>query len=379
MIENEKHKYVPVNLLKYVFQAIMIFLLASNCHKESNFTNFQYLVDYSQENLLLNTAIKPLLEALRDEYPNINGIAENARYSVQIFKVTYNTHYKTDVVNASGLVCIPLADESFPILSFQNGTNTKHDNAPSEDPLNFNYFLLEMIASNGYIVLIPDYLGFGESKNFVHPYYQRESTNNAVIDLMNTCGELLQQKEILASHTGVNYLMGYSQGGWATLSVLDNLENNNKTGHSVAAASCGAGAYDLITMSAYVLNQDTFPGSLYLPFFIYSQQQYGALTDALDRYFQEPYASRIPVLFNGSYSNSEINSQLTDTIGKLVTDDLRNNFATSGSFITLRTLLSENSISAWNTNTKIRIYHGTNDVNVPPAQSLSLFNELKSK
>jgi len=180
----------------------------------------------------------------------------------------------------------------------------------------------------------------------------------------------------MASVTGTNYLMGYSQGGWATLSVLDDLENNLNKGYSISAASCGAGAYDLISMSTYVLSQETFPGLLYLPYFIFSQQQYGALTDPLDKYFQEPYASRIPDLFNGSYGNSEINAQLNDTVGKLVTVDLRNNFETSESFSTLRTLLSQNSVQAWNTDTRIRIYHGTDDINVPPVQSLSLYNDF---
>jgi pimeloyl-ACP methyl ester carboxylesterase len=378
MIEKTKPDNIPATLLKHLLPAIMILIIASGCHKESDITGYKYLVDYRQESLLLNTMIEPLLEALSDEYPEMDAIAGNAQYSVQIFKIAYNTHYKTDLVTASGLVCIPLADESFPVLSFQNGTNTKHGNAPTADPLNFNYFLLEMISGNGYIVLIPDYLGFGESKNLLHPYYQRESTNNAIIDLMNACHELMQQKEVLATSNGTNYLMGYSQGGWATLSVLDDLENRNSDGHSVAAVSCGAGAYDLIAMSIYVLSQDTFPGPLYLPYFIYSQQQYGSLTDPLDKYFQEPYAGIIPDLFDGSYSNGEINSQLTDSVGKLVTEDLRNNFATGESFLTLRTLLSENSVIAWNTNTKIHIYHGTNDINVPPAQSLSLYNNFLS-
>jgi hypothetical protein len=230
------------------------------------------------------------------------------------------------------------------------------------------------MSSNGYIMLIPDYVGFGSCKDLVHPYYNRKVNNNAVIDMMQACRELLQQKDILARSNERYYLMGYSQGGWATLSALDEIENENQTGFDIVATSCGAGAYDLITMSAFLLEKETFPGPLYLPYFIYANQQYGSLTDPLNKYFKETYAARIPVLFNGSYANGEVNAQLTDTINDLVTDDLRMNFTTGPAFQALRTQMTENSVPAWSTNVLIHIYHGTSDINVPPFQSADLYN-----
>ena len=41
------------------------------------------------------------------------------------------------------------------------------------------------------------------------------------------------------------YLMGYSQGGWATLALLEALEKNYSSDFTVKAASGGAGPYDL--------------------------------------------------------------------------------------------------------------------------------------
>jgi len=170
--------------------------------------------------------------------------------------------------------------------------------------------------------------------------------------------------------------MGYSQGGWATLSAFDEIENGGETDINIAAVSCGAGAYDLMTMSTYVLGQETFPGPLYLPYFIYSQMDMGLIQDPLEKYFKSPYVEKIPQLFDGSKTNSEVVAELTDQIADLVTDNLRNNFQTGQDFSRLREVLAENSVTAWNTGKKLHFYHGTDDLNIPPEQSLNMYNDF---
>ena len=355
---------------------VMIFLV-NGCNKETtNPSSNQYLVDFKQENILMLQSIEAMLSPLEPLYPEAAGIKDNAAYSVQVFSIKYKTHYKGEEITASGLACIPLSDGKFPVISFQNGTNTFHGNAPTANPLNYNYLLLEAMVSNGYILLIPDYIGFGASADQVHPYYQKETTVSTVIDMMHACSELVQDKKVLAKMADRNYLMGYSQGGWATLSVLEELEKGDHPDIKVSAASCGAGAYDLMAMSNYVLALDTFPGPVYLPYFVYSEQVFGALTDQLDKYFNEPYAGRIPGLFDGSHTNTDVNENLNDTISRLLTADMIQNFATGSEFQDLRNVLTENSVSAWPVEARLQFYHGTMDVNVPPVQSQMIYDNF---
>jgi hypothetical protein len=353
----------------------LIFLLDA-CHKDAEETPIsnEYLTAYSTENVLLLPTIHALLSEVGEIYPDADILLQHALYGVQVYSVSYLTHYKDSLITASGLICVPQDGGDFPVISFQNGTNTLHDNAPTANSLDFNYLLLEAMASNGYIILIPDYIGFGASEELGHPFYHRKSSDNAVIDLMQACREFLWEDQVSANGNGEYYLMGYSQGGWATISALDELEHNHKIDFSIKAASCGSGAYDLMAMSSYVVDQETFPAPLYLPYFIYSQQVYGALTDPLTKFFNEPYASRIPGLFNGSYSNGQVNEQLNDTIRALVTEEFINGFLTSPDFQQLRNVMEENSIEAWNTNTKVRLYHGTADLNIPLSQSSDLYD-----
>ncbi len=110
---------------------------------------------------------------------------------------------------------------------------------------------------------------------------------------------------------------------------------------------------------------------LYIP-----NRSYGALTDQLDKYFNEPYAGRIPGLFDGTHTNDEVNVNLNDTISRLLTSDMIQNFATGTQFQDLRNVLTENSVSSWPVEARLRFYHGTIDINVPPIQSQMIYDNF---
>jgi pimeloyl-ACP methyl ester carboxylesterase len=363
-----------VRLIYGCLASILLFVIACNNENEENLSK-EYLVDFTISSFYTHSTIESVLSSQLEYYPDFASIIEHAEYDVQVYKISYKTHYHDSVIIASGLVCLPAAEKKFPVISFQNGTNTAHDNAPSVNPADASYMMMEFMASNGYIVLMTDYIGFGSSADLLHPYYHRTSTNNAIIDLIHAFNELNQMNQMLAAGNDTIYLMGYSQGGWATMSALDEIQHGDSD-IEIAAVSCGAGAYDLMTMSYYVLSRETFPGPLYLPYFIYSQQVYGNITDPLTKFFKEPYAGVIPALFDGSYDNDAVNSQLTTSIPDLITESMLENFASGSEFSNLRDLLSENSVSGWITTAKVNIYHGTSDVNVPPEQSAALYEDF---
>jgi len=309
-------------------------------------------------------------------YPGTDTLSNGVTYGFDLYSITYKTSFKGASITASGLVCVPASSNQFPFLSFQSGTNTYKNHAPTLDPSDPLYTLLEMMASHGYIVVIADYLGFGASGNMLHPYYDKTSTTDAVSDMILAAHELLNDKSITAKSNGKHFLMGYSQGGWATLAELKNAEDSYKGKIDVVATSCGAGAYDISAMSDYVLAQQIYPGPLYLPYFIYSKIVAGDIPQPLTTFFKEPYASAIPGLFNGNYTNTEVDDNLTDTIASLVTDSLRLNSKTGADFASLRLAMTTNSIQAWNTASLLRFYHGTADNNVPPQQSEIIYNQF---
>lgn len=377
---NEKN-YLINYLKNTIILASISFLLLPGCvdeQKESLEPEFNYLVTYEKLHTLQKTLIIATQTAVALQYPEMNKLKDSTNFSVDVYRITYRTKFKDSAILASGLACIPAGEGIFPMLSFQNGTNSAHRNAPTENAENSTFTLLQGLAANGYILLIPDYIGFGASDSVIHPYYIKKPTVNAVLDLIRASREFIDYYIDDAIYSEDLYLAGYSQGGWASLAVLNAIENEEAIDLQVKAASCGAGAYDIISMTNYVLSLDTFPGPQYLPFYLYSHQQYGTITDPMQKYFQEPYASLIPELFDGSLSNVEVNDELTDTIAHLLTSDFINNFGTSTSYQEIRTDMINNSIGAWQNQAMLRFYHGTRDMHIPRSQSKNIVESFKS-
>ncbi|MDX1285347.1 MAG: hypothetical protein R3182_10050, partial [Draconibacterium sp.] len=142
-----------------------------------------YLVSYDQYKSYLPDFIEAAMDLFSNEYPELELVKNKVDNGVIIYKITYNTTFNGESKLASGLVCVPSGTGTYPILSYQNGTNTLHNNAPSVNPDNELYLLLEFMASTGFIVSIPDYLGFGVADDMFHPYLHKESTVQSVTDM----------------------------------------------------------------------------------------------------------------------------------------------------------------------------------------------------
>ena len=378
---NKKNNWHAGSLRNYPLLLIVFLFSLYACNKDQNGIpekEFTYLVDYEELHTLQKNVIIATQTAVALQYPEINQLKDSIKYNVDVYRVLYRTSIMSEQIVASGLVCIPSGKGIFPILSFQNGTNTAHANAPTENAGSNTFMLLQGLAGTGYIMLIPDYAGFGASDSLIHPYFIKDPTSRSVIDFIRASREFIDYYIEEVAYTLECYLAGYSQGGWASLVVLQALEQDKIADIEVKAVSCGAGAYNLKSMTEYVISQETYPGSYYLPYFLYTHQQYGLITEPMQKYFLEPYASLIPSLFDGSFSNQEVRDQLTDTIRNLLTPSFVNTFPSGAEYEEIREDMISNSIFAWQTNTMLRFYHGTDDEDIPPEQSMDIYQDFLS-
>ncbi len=358
----------------YLFVFITLVTFFTSCEKEKEEEQQDHLVSSVKIDSITVDETRAAFNIVSSFYPEAQNMIDNAIYDIDVYKIVYKTTFKGSEMNASGIICVPDASGDFPMLSFQNGTNTLHSNAPSLNPPNALFKLLQSMGSFGYIILMTDYLGFGESTQILHPYYHRESNDDAVVDLIRACDELLIMNGIMALDNGQLFLMGYSQGAWATLSALNALEKDFSVEKEILAASCGAGAYDMIEVSKHIFQLDEYRAPYYLPYFIESHIRNGLLNESLQKYFNEPYASLIPGLFDGSKSGGAINEQLTDSVPLLLTANLLENFETGTDFRSLREELSMNSVQAWSSNTRLMFFHGDADKDVPPFESYHIYD-----
>ena len=168
MREPTRHRAVNISDMKFftypkIFISVIVSLvLATACSDDSSSPqppDAQFLVD--AEFVYATTAQQ--LQLLTQ----LSGLAVDPSAfvnDIEIYKVTYNTQYNTLPIIASGLVVLPKTTQEVGMLSFQHGTITKYDDAPSNFSAgDYNTVAYAAMASVGFIGVIPDYLGFGSS------------------------------------------------------------------------------------------------------------------------------------------------------------------------------------------------------------------------
>ena len=227
-----------------------------------------------------------------------------AERDVVLYRVLYETPDAHGLrTQASGLLAVPVAPEGpLPMVSYQHGTVFDRNDVPSR--LNLEGALGAAFASSGYVAVLPDYLGLGDSPGF-HPYHHADSTATSVVDLLRAVRTLAASEGIpLDSRL---FLTGYSQGGHATLAALREIEARHAGEFTVTACAAAAGAYDLSGVTtADFLSGRPRPNPAYLVYLLAAMREvYG-----IPNYLDEPYATTVSPLLDGTRDAAAINAVL---------------------------------------------------------------------
>ncbi|TXK46452.1 alpha/beta fold hydrolase [Pontibacter qinzhouensis] len=327
---------------------------------------------YVSSSLLLSVPLSTL-QAILPNQPYA-AYHNEVKFGVSVYKLIYKTTYQGKEINASGLICVPDGLSTLaPVLSVQHGTIFAHNEAPSHFSGVSGF---ELFASAGYITLIPDYLGFGESKQVLHPYYDRQHSAMAVVDMLKAAKEFYKEQHIATSDK--LYLVGYSEGGYVTLAAQQEIETNAAHGLTITAVAAGAGGYDLTSMLQDVTSGQDYSYPAYLAYILHAYNQTNNWQRPLSDMFQEPYAAKLPALFNGSNSGSIINRELPRNPQKLLTPAFYQGLLQSNGEQTLKKALQDNSLTNWTPQSPTRLYHGTADDIVPFQNSQTTFDGFKA-
>jgi len=116
----------------------------------------------------------------------------------------------------------------------------------------------------------------------------------------------------------------------------------------------------------------------FLAYLLYAHYSIGTITNPLSDFIQEPYASKIPGLFDGKHSGGSINAELTTKMADLLNPEYRTGFATNPKFAGIKNAFFSNSIAAWPINTPTRLYHGGNDEYIPVSLSQKMLADFKT-
>jgi hypothetical protein len=129
-------------------------------------------------------------------------------------------------------------------------------------------FDIGMVLHKG-LVVSPDYLGYGNTSEYVHPYMCAEQTAMNNLDMVRATRQYLEDQNIDMTKANSNmYLLGYSQGGFSTLATQKYINTGSdelKAEFPLKNTYCGAGVYSpWIWLSNNYGGSTNYPGGVVL-------------------------------------------------------------------------------------------------------------------
>jgi len=319
--------------------------------------------------LLACAAVDTISTAEADFLLLISGLGElrPARYPAVRYAVEYRTLTPWGgAATATGLLALPGgASGTLPVVSYQHGTVTDRDEAPSRpDSTEGLGAALIYTASGGYAATAPDYLGLGGGPGR-HPYLHAATEAAAGIDLLRAARTAAAGYG--ATLDGPLFLAGYSQGGHATMALHRELEARFGDAWPVTAAAPMAGPYDLSgTMLDYALSQDDYDPMLtvYVSYLLMMITDVYPFAPSPAEMFQPPYDAQMVDLFDGTRTAGEIAAALPSRLADLLLPE----FAAAvqaDPYHPVRVAAWLNDVYDWRPVSPLRMYHSAGDTVVP--------------
>ncbi|QNR25402.1 T9SS type A sorting domain-containing protein [Croceimicrobium hydrocarbonivorans] len=315
----------------------------------------------------------------------INFVANGrAKYDVANYKILYQTpDVDGNPSTASGLMSVPLvACDSIGIVLYDHGTVLERDDVPSRN--NFESIIGKVFASRGYVCVMPDYLGLGDSPG-LHPYVHAETEATASIDMMRAVREALADSIASYNLNSELFITGYSQGGHAAMATAKYIQDNNlETEFNVVGAAPASGPYNLAGSQASVfINNQPYSNPGYVVYLLLGMNHaYGGIFFSNpSEILKAPYDVIIPPYFDGTYPMDSVNSKLPSRVRDYLEDSVVQAFVddTVNQQHWLWTILNDNSNHDWRPNTKLRMYYCTNDEQVNYQNALDAYAAMTAK
>jgi pimeloyl-ACP methyl ester carboxylesterase len=233
-----------------------------------------------------------------------------------------------------------------------------------------------ILATKEYIVIMPDYVGYGVTANLPHPYLQLESAVTSSIDLLKAAIPYLRARLYVFPKPII--LVGYSQGAAVTMAMQKKLEEEYADRFPVKQTYIGAGPYDLATTYDFYVSQPVTAIPCSLPMLIIGMSYGEHLDLKREDYFQPEMMENCPKLIDSKLLTLfEVNELLDHDIHKLLTPLIfsKDTYPTT----LLYEAMKKNSIIDWTPKAPLYMFHSTEDDMVPFINSIKAANSFASQ
>ena len=237
-------------------------------------------------------------------------------YGYWLYKITYETidingnpHIATGVVSYQRVDWPNSPNEAFPIISYQHGTVVERSSVTSVSGV---WILSAFLSGSGYVYIEPDYLGLGDSEG-MHPYQIKEPYGTAIVDLIRAVQEYSEANNQFSINEQL-FLVGYSEGGYATMALHQIIERDYSDEFNITASFPMAGAYSMSEIMVDVmLAYQEYGEPFYFPYVLFSYlDSYPEIGSMQDYLLPEYWA--LEDMFDGYHSSIEINNFIINSL-----------------------------------------------------------------
>ena len=310
---------------------------------------------------------------LYDEF-SIPESASQINYPVDGYKILYMTpDYNGELTICSGAIFLPSGINCPPpLISWQHGTESNDQGAPSNVGNNYNDLIGVVCASGGYIVTMSDFIGLGEGEG-IHNYMHAQTEATATIDLI-LYGKQFANDMLGTPTNDQLFLFGYSQGGHATMATVKEIEANYSEELTITASAPMAGPYSMSEIQSEMLESGLpYPNPGYLPYLIFSYNKIYNIYEDINDALISPYNTFLYDMYDGSYDMWEINNELPSTPIDIFQEDYYQEYLNNNNH-PLRLALIDNDVYDFVPQSPMRLIHCSGDDNVAYESSELAYN-----
>lgn len=185
-------------------------------------------------------ALRALLHSRFSHQPTLQRLLGAPVCGVRVYKFLYATvGGQGEATDASGALMVPTGAAAQcrgprPILLYAHGTSLQRtaDMSAVNDPANAQYVwstdVALVFATQGDLVIAPNYAGYDLSTLPYHPYFNAAQQSQDALDSLTAGRQLLRRLGRRIYANGKLFISGYSEGGFVAMATLRALDRRGR-------------------------------------------------------------------------------------------------------------------------------------------------------
>ncbi|RZM14883.1 MAG: hypothetical protein EOO88_43930, partial [Pedobacter sp.] len=227
-----------------------------------------------------------------------------------------------------------------------------------------------IMASLGYVTASPDYIGYGVSAPLKHPFVHAQTLGSATVNMILASKQFSRSKHIKTN--GQLFLMGYSEGGYATMASHKLIDEVYPHQLKVTASACGGGPYDVYETTRHIakLKENVTPAAA--SFYALLPLSYNQVY-RLDRTLEMIYSGKnASLLAEDPTKFQDLSLNPADLFNPMFLTGLLT--GTDSAFVKV---VKDNDVYRWVASSPVFLFHELNDEIIPAANARTAYRFMK--